>query len=73
MAPGIGFASTALSLYDLWLGHGHDAACVKYTRIKVTVMTGRGTLKGLSLQIPSDLPVELFEVRSRQPLFSRIM
>jgi hypothetical protein len=46
VAAGIGFYAAALSVYDLWLAHGHDVAFVKNTRIEITTMPGRGPSNG---------------------------
>jgi hypothetical protein len=50
VAAGIGFYAAALSVYDLWLAHGHDVAFVKNTRIEVTTMPGRGPLNGSGIK-----------------------
>jgi hypothetical protein len=36
VAAGIGIYGAALSVYDLWLGRGHDVVFVKNTRIEIT-------------------------------------
>jgi hypothetical protein len=46
VAAGIGFYAAALSVYDLWLAHGHDVAFVKNTRIEIMTMPARGQLNG---------------------------
>ena len=60
VAAGIGFYAAALSVYDLWLAHGHDVAFVKNTRIEVTTMPGRGPLNGSGIkgQVPPALPFQ---------------
>ncbi|MGC2403684.1 MAG: hypothetical protein WA510_28085, partial [Acidobacteriaceae bacterium] len=50
VAAGIGFYAAALSVYDLWLAHGHDVAFMKNTRIEVTTMPGRGPLNGSGIK-----------------------
>jgi hypothetical protein len=46
VAAGIGFYAAALSIYDLWLAHGHDVTFVKNTRVEVTTTPGRKALAG---------------------------
>ena len=46
VAAGIGFYAAALSVYDLWLAHGHDVAFVKNTRVEITTMPGRSPING---------------------------
>ncbi len=46
VAAGIGFYAAALSVYDLWLAHGHDVAFVKNTRVEITTMPGRSPVNG---------------------------
>ncbi len=50
VAAGIGFYAAALSVYDLWLAHGHDVAFAKNTRIEITTMPGRGPLNGSGIR-----------------------
>jgi len=56
VAAGIGFYAAALSVYDLWLAHGHDVAFVKNTRIEVTTMPGRGPLNGSGIRGQAPTP-----------------
>jgi hypothetical protein len=44
VAAGIGFYAAGLSVYDLWLTHGHDVSFVKNTRIEVSTTPGRSPL-----------------------------
>ncbi len=46
VAAGIGFYAAALSIYDLWLRHGHDVTFARDTRIEVTTTPGRKPLAG---------------------------
>ncbi len=50
VAAGIGFYAAALSVYDLWLAHGHDVAFAKNTRIEITTMPGRGPINGTGIR-----------------------
>jgi hypothetical protein len=45
VAAGIGFYGVALSLYDLWLAHGHDVVFAKETRIEITTRSRGSQLK----------------------------
>lgn len=56
VAAGIGFYAAALSVYDLWLAHGHDVAFVKNTRIEITTMPGRGPLNGSGIKGQAPTP-----------------
>jgi hypothetical protein len=56
VAAGIGFYAAALSVYDLWLAHGHDVSFVRNTRIEVTTMPGRGVLNGSGTKGQSPTP-----------------
>jgi hypothetical protein len=50
VAAGIGFYAAALSVYDLWLAHGHEVAFVKNTRIEITTTPGRSPLDGSGIK-----------------------
>jgi hypothetical protein len=56
VAAGIGFYAAALTVYDLWLAHGHDVAFVKNTRIEITTMPGRGPLNGSGIKGQAPTP-----------------
>jgi hypothetical protein len=56
VAAGIGFYAAALTVYDLWLAHGHDVAFVKNTRIEVTTTPGRGPLNGSGIKGQAPTP-----------------
>jgi hypothetical protein len=56
VAAGIGFYAAALTVYDLWLAHGHDVAFVKNTRIEVTTTPGRGPLNGAGIKGQAPTP-----------------
>jgi hypothetical protein len=46
VAAGIGIYGAALSVYDLWLGRGHDVVFVKNTRIEITTTPTRSPMDG---------------------------
>jgi hypothetical protein len=45
VGAGIGIYGALLSVYDLWLAHGHNVVFVKNTRIEVTTRSSRSPLK----------------------------
>jgi hypothetical protein len=56
VAAGIGFYAAALSVYDLWLAHGHDVAFLKNTRIEITTTPARSPLDGSGIKAPAPPP-----------------
>jgi hypothetical protein len=57
VAAGIGIYGAALSLYDLWLAHGHDIVFPKDTRVEITTTPSRSPLKADSVKpIPQTPP-----------------
>jgi hypothetical protein len=44
VAGAIGIYGAALSVYDLWLGRGHNVVFVKNTRVEITTTPSRNPL-----------------------------